>query len=648
MTVRVQRKFDSRLRVIKYVLLFVWAAIAARLVWIQIIHRDKFAQAAESQQNVQIEIQPRRGAIYDCQNRVLAQDVDSYSFYVIPDKIVEKELAAQRLEAVTKCGGWLEKFKNHRRFLWVARKTTPEIQLAISRAGIPTLDSIVESRRVYPAGDLALAVLGRVDIDNKGISGIELQYDSLLSGKPGTALLKRYGKKRTFIFHDELYKKPENGLDIVLTLDLDLQQIVEQELKAGLENYGGISATAFFVRAGSGEIAACASIDSNGAPARRNRAIADMYEPGSTFKIVAVASALESGRFSPNTIVDVEGGKYRVDDRVIRDDHAYDKLTVEEIVVHSSNIGAAKLGLDLGDYTIYKMITDAGFVKKLAVDFPGEVSGQLQRPPWRDHYLANVCFGHGISATPMQMTMLYDAVTSGGKLTLPYFGKEVVYEDGSRRLLRNLPEGKQIMTPTTAALLRRFLREVVASGTAKRADSAIVELAGKTGTALKAIKNKGYDHSKSVASFVGYFPADFPDYVGIVVFDEPKKSRYGGEISAPVFRRIAERFSMLPGKLDKPVVKKSKAVIEKKAAPSKPKPDSLMGVMASLKVDKENNGQFTTPDLKGLTIRQALIYAREMGIACDFSGSGIVVEQSPSAGEPIEPGTIVRLRCKSD
>jgi len=647
MTTRALRKFESRLRLIKYSLIFVWIAIAARLIWLQIVDHGKFARAAENQHNVQIEIQPRRGTIYDCQKRVLAQDIDSYSFYVIPEKIVDKEMAAKKLEAVTKSGGWSDKFEKHPRFLWVARKTTAEMQYALCRAGIPTLDSIVESRRFYPAGDVALDVLGRVNIDNKGISGIELQYDSLLSGKPGTALLKRYGKKRTFIFHDELYKKPVDGLDIVLTLDMDFQQIAEQELKNGLENYGGISATALFMRTGCGEIVACASIDSNGMPASRNRAIVDMYEPGSTFKLVAVAAALESGRYTRGTVVDVGGGKYRVDDRVIHDDHPHDRLTVEEIVVYSSNIGAAKLGLDLGDYTIYKSITEAGFMKKLVADFPGEAVGQLRRPPWRDHLLANISFGHGINVTPVQMTVLYDAITSGGKLSQPYFGKEVICGDGSRQPLRTPVEGKQIMTPATAALLRDFLRGVVEEGTAKRADSAVVEIAGKTGTALKVIDGK-YNHSRSIASFVGFFPADFPDYVGIVVFDEPKKSRYGGEVSAPVFRKIAERYSILPGKLDRPAVKKPHAAPERKSEPKQPRPDSIMGLLAALRVESGIDGQFTIPDLRGLTIRQALVYAKEAGISCDFSGSGIVVEQSPAAGEPYQRGTIVKLRCKSD
>ncbi len=649
MTTRTLRKFEFRLRFIKYSLVFVWIVLVARLIWLQIIDHGKFARAAENQHNVQIEIQPRRGTIYDCQQRVLAQDIDSYSFYVIPEKIADRKTAAKKLEAVTKSDDWIDKFDKHPRFLWVARKTTAEMQYALSRAGIPTLDSIVESRRVYPAGDVALNVLGRVDIDNKGISGIELQYDSILSGKPGTALLKRYGKKRTFIFHDELYKKPVDGLDIVLTLDIDFQQIAEQELRAGLENYGGISATALFLRAGCGEIVACASIDSNGMPESRNRAIADMYEPGSTFKLVTVAAALESGDYKPGTVVDVGGGKYRIDDRVIHDDHPHDRLSVEEIVVYSSNIGAARLGLKLGDFTIYKLISEAGFMKRLFVDFPGEAVGQLKRPPWRDHYLANVCFGHGISVTPLQMTVLYDAITSGGKTSQPYFGREVIYEDGSRRPLRTPVEGKQIITPATAALLRGFLREVVEAGTAKRADSAVVEIAGKTGTALKVLKKgKGYDHNRSVASFVGFFPADFPDYVGIVVFDEPKKSRYGGEVSAPVFRKIAERYSILPGKLDRPAVKKTQTAPEKKSEPPKSRPDSIMGLLAASRVESGKAEQLTIPDLRGLTIRQALVYAREAGITCDFSGSGIVIEQSPAAGELYQHGTIVRLRCKSD
>lgn len=649
MTSRVKSKFEFRLRTIKYVVLLIWFGLAVRLFWLQVVNYPKFARAAEAQHNVWIEIQPRRGTIYDCRGKVLAQDIDSYSYYIVPEKIEDKVQVARKLESLTGSSDWRKKMDVHPRFLWVARKTTPEQQLVFNKSGIPTLDSIIEPKRTYPNGDVGLAVLGRVDIDNHGISGIELQYDSLLSGKPGKALLKRYGIKRTFLLNDESYQQPENGRDLVLTLDFDLQQIIEQELEAGLAQFGGKAATAIFLRCGSGEIVASASTDSGGFPAKRNRAITDMYEPGSTFKVLTISRGLESGRFTPETIIDVENGKYRVDGHIINDDHPYDKLSVKDIVVHSSNIGAAKIGRSLGDYAMYKAITDAGFARRLGVDFPGEATGKLLRPSWAQHYLANVSFGHGISATPLQMAVLYDAVASNGKLSFPHLGKEVILQDGNRQELNSQRPAKEIMRFETAATLRIFLREVVTKGTAKRADSAIVDICGKTGTALKIRQDgKGYDKSRSMASFVGFFPADLPAYVGIVVFDEPKKSRYGGEVAVPVFRKIAERFSVLPGKIDGRTVGKDNGRMQETARSKFSKTDSIRAMLASMQIESDSTGNFVTPDFRGMTIRQALLYAKRLGISCDFDGSGIVIEQIPAAGKACQNGTIIKLRCRSE
>ncbi|NLI16458.1 MAG: transpeptidase family protein [candidate division Zixibacteria bacterium] len=647
MSDRVIGKFESKVLLLKIAFAIIFIVFVGRLIWLQVFQRQQFLEAALNQQNMTIEIQAKRGTIYDRYNRVLAQDIDSYSYYCVPRKITDKVGFARTLSSILGDKDWLNKFANHPKFLWVARKTTPEIQAKLDNCGLDTLYRTIEPRRVYPWGDLALSLIGRVDIDNIGLSGLEKYYQKELCGQNGKLLLTRDARGRSYQFLEKPVVQPVNGASIVISIDLDLQQIVEQELAAAIEENNAKYGLAIFENVATGEILACASLDSTGAPDRRNRPICDQYEPGSTFKVIAVGAALESGLFNPATIVFVENGKYRVDDRIIRDDHSYSNLSVEDIVVYSSNIGAAKLGLKLGDKLIYKMIKQSGFSMPLGIDFPGEASGSIDKLGWRQHYLANVCFGHGIAATPLQMMALYGAIASGGQLYRPYFGKEVIYDDGHREPLNHVQPIRNIMLPETALTISRFLREVVVRGTATKADSAAVTIAGKTGTALKISENGGYDHGKSRASFIGYFPANMPQVAGIVIFDEPKKSKYGGEVSAPVFRAIAERYSMIPTKLSS--LYQSGGIIENRVLPPKNQPGRkpINDFAAKAQTVAYTVEQGGVPDFKGLTIRRALMLARNSGYECDFEGSGIVIEQFPAPGELAQPGITIKLRCAS-
>jgi cell division protein FtsI (penicillin-binding protein 3) len=646
MTVRFFAKFEQKITILKIAFACLWIIFIGRLIWLQVVDRPQFLEAALSQQNLIIDIEAKRGAIYDINNRVLAEDIDSYSYYIVPEKIRDKAGVARTLAKITEIKNWSDKFAKHPRFLWVARKTSSELQRRLDSLPIETLGRVVEPKRTYPSGDMALALIGRVDIDNKALSGIEIRYDDLLAGKKGKAVLMRDAKGRSYQFHEEPVTKPTNGLDIILTIDFDLQQIVEQELARALCENGAKSGIAIFQRAETGEILACASLDSAGAPSNRNRAITDQYEPGSTFKMVAVAAALTSGKYRPSTIVNVENGKYRVDDRIIQDDHKYDRLTVEEVVIHSSNIGAAKLGLAMGDELMFKAIKEAGFVMPLGIDFPGEAAGEILDLTWRDHYLANVCFGHAISATPLQMVGLYSAIASGGDLYRPFIGKEIMYEDGRREVLNHVHKMRDVFPQELTKTLSGFLRQVVIMGTATKADSGVVTIAGKTGTALKLRDDKkGYDHSKAMASFVGFFPYEMPQVVGIVVFDEPKTSRYGGEMSAPVFKNIAERYSVLPMKMAGMYA--SGGIMENREKPSKReiKQDSVKAMTVEARVDNADLPSNAIPEFRGMTIRQALRLAQKKGIQCGYSGSGVVSEQAPSAGELYQPGMIIKLRC---
>ncbi|OQX92551.1 MAG: hypothetical protein B6D58_02380 [candidate division Zixibacteria bacterium 4484_95] len=650
----------SRILFLKITIIVAWAVFIGRLICLQFIDREKFIQAANDQQNLVIDIQSKRGIIYDRNYRVLAQDIDSYSYYVVPEEINDRKKAERLLREITGKSGWEKKFEKYPKFLWVARKTSPELKGYFDSSGIESLNYVIEPKRIYPSGNLAFSLLGRVDIDNNGLSGLELQYNDILSGKSGKDILRRDGLGYSYLFNEKPLVEPHPGLDMVTTIDLDLQQIVEQELVTALAENNAAFAIGLFIEVGTGEILACAVLDSLGKHSSRNRTITDQYEPGSTFKIITAAIALSSGLFEPENKLCVENGRFRIGGRIIRDDHEYDTLTVEDIIVFSSNIGVSKIACRLGDQRLYKAIKEAGFTVPQGVDFPGEAKGFIQHPGWRKHYLASISFGHGISATPLQIVSLYGAIASGGDLYRPYFGKQIIYEDGHKERLNHVHKVRSVFDSKVAATLADFLRQVVTRGTATKASSDIVSIAGKTGTALKLRDDlKGYDHRKAQASFVGFFPADFPRVVGIVFFDEPKNSRYGGITAAPVFKRIAERYCTLPRQMARWAMEmesckrktspndKVEYITDRVNSTNDWRGEMVKLINISARYYENQGDKNLIPDFRGLTLRQALTLAADKGLRCKFSGSGIVTEQFPSAGKIYKPGTVLELRCKS-
>lgn len=650
MTVSLRSKNKTKVKIIKLAFTLVMIVFMARLVWLQVIDREKFLAAAERQQNHVIEIQAERGRIYDRNMQVLAEDIDSYTYYLVPERIGNKRDVARKLARITGQSGWLTKFKQHPKFLYIERKTTKKMERRLESSGIKELAKFVEPRRVYPSGQLGLAVLGRVDIDNKGLSGLEIQYDTYLSGKNGKAILKRDGLGYCYDFNQQPVIAPQSGSDIVTTIDLNLQQIVEQEMVYALKENDAVFGIGLFMKAGTGEILACAVLDSLGVPATRNRAITDQYEPGSTFKLITIAQALVSGLYKLDDRIYVEDGKFRINRRTIRDDHEYDTLTVGDALVFSSNIAHSKMALALGDQAIFKAIKEAGFIEKLGVDFPAEAAGYITSPSWRDHYLANISFGHGVSASPLQIISLYNAVASNGYLHKPYFASEMIKPDGSHSVIGRSFKIRKLYNDNIRYKLKGLLREVVERGTATKAVSEQVNISGKTGTALKLNDDgRGYNHKKARASFVGYFPSENPMVVGIIIFDSPKTSRYGGETAVPVFRNIAERYYCLPQMMAERYVEGNVIESEPNAEyASVEYIEEYEEVIEKIKPYYDlNHMPDKVPDFKGLTVRQAIKLASLVGVEFRIEGSGIVKSQSPQAGAAIADMKMLNLRCKN-
>jgi len=632
-------------RLLRAIFISIGVIFLARTVEVQIIRHGTFKEYADSQQKSSMILKSKRGSIYDSRGRLLAYDMEVKSYSVNPRHMKNSVGDAAKLARITgkSKSYWKRKFKGSPGFLYVARRVSQKDQRIFDESGIQTLKSRVETVRIYPYKNLASEVIGRTDIDNCGVSGLEKYYDDILSGRDGKSIYLRdaYGNEITNWEHTIV--EPLDGTDIYLAVDLDFQQILEEELKWMLDSSEAIYGSAIFMDLQTGGVTACATIEKGRTSFQRCRSIVDRNEPGSTAKIVPLAAVFQEGLFEPGDIINVEGGRFSLGRHVIRDDHPYDTLRCDEIGIYSSNIGVSKMGLAAGSELVYKTLVKFGFGEKTGVDFPGEVSGLIYKPDqWTEHFLANVCFGYGIAVSGLQVVRAYATIANGGELLRPFFAEKKVSPDGSERTLNSKVVERKILDKKTRDILSDIFRGVVREGTARKANDNICAIAGKTGTALRTKKEgRGYDPKRSLASFVGYFPADNPRYAGIVMYDEPEISIYGGEVSAPVFRKMARRFISLPrnSALAKSGIEDQQEELQLTRisyGDSETSPKAETRFASVKEVFANNDPERMLPDFRGKTIRDAYRAARSLGLKCEIYGSGLVEYQKPAPGIVID------------
>lgn len=632
-------------RLISFIFVVLGIIFLARAVELQIIKHGTFREYADSQQKSSMLLKSKRGSILDCRGRLLAYDMEVKSYSVNPRYMANPNKEAAKLSRITgkSKSYWKRQFKDHPGFLYVARRIVQKSQSKYEKAGIQTLKSRVESVRVYPYRDLASEVIGRTDIDNYGVSGLEVYYEDILAGRDGRSIYLRdaYGNEITSWEHTIV--EPVDGSDIWLTLDVDFQQIVEEELRRMLDSSGALYGSAVFMDLETGGVTACAAIERGNVSFQRCRSIVDRNEPGSTAKIIPLAAVFQEGIFEPNDIINVEGGRFSLGRHIIRDDHPYDTLRCDEIGIYSSNIGVSKMGLAAGSDLIYRTLLRFGFGEKTGVDFPGEVSGLVYKPEkWTEHFLANICFGYGISVSGIQIVRAYAAVANGGELLKPFFASRMASPEGDVKTLNVKTMERRILDKKTRDILNDIFCGVVREGTARKANDHFCAIAGKTGTALRIKKEgRGYDPRKSLASFVGYFPSDNPRYAGIVMFDEPEISIYGGEVSAPVFKTIVRRFISLPR--NNALVKSGdeseqdgQQLTHVSAGEPEVFPKAEVMYTSVKEVFASNDPGKMLPDFRGKTIRDAYRAARSLGLKCEIYGSGVVEYQKPAPGVIID------------
>ena len=558
-----KRRKNRGIRIyLPFVLLFVgFIIIEFRLFQLQIIQHVKYKDMAEEEQIRVVKVSPERGKIYDRNLTSLAINVASYSLYASPRRITDPEFVAKRLAPFIgeERESILSTLKKDRVFVWIARKLSPEVKKKIEKLHLEGIGFIKEKKRFYPQRELASHILGWVGIDNQGLAGVEYYYDKQLKGKRGSVLLRKDALGHPIPFTQTVLKKVVPGKNIVLTIDLRIQSIVEQELIRAIHTTGAISAEAIFMDPQSGQIMALANepaYDPNifwkySPYERKNRAIQSIYEPGSTFKVVTSAALIDEGLIHMDDKIYCDAS-IRFGSHTITDWKDFNrKMSFEEIIYNSSDVGMIKAARRMDKSTFYRYITAFGFGEKTGIDLPGEARGIVK--PIKSWYLTDfpcISIGQGIAATPLQMVTALSAAVNGGHLLRPYVVKEILNLKGEVIKKINPLIRRKVISNETSRKLREALEEVVKEGTGKKAGVKGYHIGGKTGTAqIPSPRNKGYISGKYIASFMGFAPVGNPKIAGIVVIKEPTGVYWGGEVAAPVFGRILSRVLPLLGVL---------------------------------------------------------------------------------------------------
>jgi len=542
---------ERRAIILTTVIVFCFGVVFWRLIDIMLLNHDRYASRAITQQTQEIEIRKRRGIVYDRRGKELAANIEQQSLYCDPLKLGSVYKTAYRLSGATGVNrkSLIKKIKNGKRFVWVKRKVDNDTARRIEKFGLDGVGFIPESERVYPGNRLASHILGFVDIDNKGLAGIELKYDKYLAAPGGKIRVTTDAKRNILLSGDEL---ESIGSSVVLTVDEVLQYIAESALDSAVKQWSPKSASVIMMNPYSGEILAMANrpafdpnnVSRSRTSTRRNMAITDVYEPGSTFKVVTASGVLEENIFSLKTRFDCSQGFIQLGKTKIRDEHRHKILTFSEVIQKSSNVGTILMAQRLGEENLYKYARKFGFGETTGIDLPGEVSGWVKDTKnWSNTSIGAMSIGHEVAVTPLQVVRAYAAIANNGYLVEPFVVSKIISPEGIVLYEKQMGSLQRVISEDTSEKVRGMLELVtMEGGTAVEASVEGNTVAGKTGTAQVYDIEKGkYSHDRYVSSFVGFFPSHKPKLVMIVVISEPEGEHLGGRVAGPVFREIAEK-----------------------------------------------------------------------------------------------------------
>jgi len=664
-----------------------WAtAVFGRLGYLQLYRHGDYLLRAQRQQQRIIEISPKRGAIYDRNMHALAMSIKVDSAFAIPNEIKDKQLAAQLLSGVLGIPADLveSRLDSSQNFVWIERKLTSEKSEAITALNLKGVYTQAENKRFYPNADLASHVLGFVDVDEKGLGGIEYALDSQIRGKSEKIVMMADAHQKSF---DGAEARRDRGANVVLTLDEKIQYIAERELAAAINKTHALAGTVVVMNPDNGELLAVANwptFDPNAASAgtpaesRMNRAVSALYEPGSTFKLITLAAAFDQGITNPDEVFDCENGAINVAGHKIHDHKRFGMLTVADILALSSDVGAIKIAERLGAPKFYDYIHAFGFGTPTGVDLPGESRGLL-RPlaNWSPISIGAISMGQEVGVTPLQLVSAVSAIANGGMLYKPHIVAEVRH--GNAVLLREgllaASEPRRVIQPETAATLRRLMEGVVLNGTGTRARLDGWTSAGKTGSAQKIDPNTGrYSPTQLIASFTGFAPINNPAIAILVSLDSPVGPHEGGQVAAPVFKRVAEQvLPYLDVSPDVPFNERLVRAAYKKQAQSDAEnledftpsdftllPEQPEAVISSvethstsnlnpsshltLAVTADEDTEISIPDFSGKTMREVTEMCLRLGLDPVLVGTNLATEQTPEAASQVRRGSRITVQ----
>jgi len=681
-----------RLYALGAILLLWTGAIAVRLLDLQVLHYGDLTQRALRQQRRSIEVSPRRGIIYDRNGRELAMSVMVDSIFAVPAEIPDQASAASLLGRILNVDHreLQARMKASHAFCWVARKVDADLAARVRALNLKGIYFQKEPKRFYPKRELAAQVLGYVGMDDEGLGGIEREYDAHLRGNPGKMLISMDARRRWF---GRVERQPDPGQNVVLTIDQNIQYIAERELQAAMEQTKAAAGTIIVTNPHTGEVLALANRPTfnpnvfNKVPAAylKNHAVSDVYEPGSTFKMVTVAAALEEKLTRPEEMIDCQMGAIVVGGMRIRDHERFGVIPVTDIIAKSSDVGAIKLGLRLGEERFDHYIRAFGFGSQSGIELPGETRGMAKPVSrWSKVSIGAISMGQEIGISAVQLAGLVSTIANDGVWQAPHI---VAAPQGKLREVAYHPdtappvEQRRVVSNLTAAQMKMMLQQVVLRGTGRKAQLNGFSAAGKTGTAQKVDPSTGaYSRTKYIGSFAGFAPINNPALTVAVILDSAVGLHQGGQVAAPVFQRVMQqsleylnvshdidvkaprslqaklketdldegspdRLSSaleiaaadMPG--EKPSVTAANSAVPASAQP----PAALVPASATVVMDVESGG-LVVPSLIGKPVRAAVEIAQETGFEIDVIGEGVAREQAPAAGAHIAPGGRVAVR----
>ncbi|HDS01342.1 MAG TPA: PASTA domain-containing protein [candidate division Zixibacteria bacterium] len=664
---------NNKLRLSRFMVFFIFVAgcfivIAGRFFQVQVLQGEEYARKFRNQCYLNVPVKAHRGAIYDRNGNPLAYTTETENLLVYTDSDETIEKIAREAAPILDVSesSLLKKLMARKgKQVLIARKIDPGVSTRINALKIPEIYSKTEFDRIYPYNSAVSALVGYLNHEFEAKAGAEVYCDKYLKGKDGLRACMKAGSGQLYPIFSEPLIEPVEGNDVYLTIDIEYQQILSEEIRTAVDEWSAVSGMGVLMEVATGKILAVYHYDPElkdpDYKCPKARAITDLFEPGSTFKTVVFGALLEEGLINLADTIYAGNGSFKFNGISIHDDKKHDIISVAEAFIISSNVATGRLANILGPKMLYRYAREMGFGLPTGLGFPGEVNGRLHEPEvWSEYYCAMLSIGHEVSASTLQMARMFGCIANDGRLMKPILLDRVISPTGGTQQRFYPEQERKIFSESTIASLKKLCEIVVDTGTAKYAKIDGIDFAGKTGTAEKPSETGGYDKSRYIASFGGYFPADDPQICGIIIIDEPKEIHYGGITAGPAFAKTAKRITDLENRKNETSGRTIYASIDalKSGALNLLDEDyegdpDVMIKHADYKLDTKaeinpvgESEWVRLPDLRNKSARDAFTILNSMGLKCSLKGAGYVIATVPERGESVVLGDHVMLVCE--